>query len=148
MSRSERMWVDADRCTGCGACIEACPEGAIALVDTKARIDETTCTGCGVCIETCPEGAIQPVIRGELVTAPERPAPAVYRPGPLVETAGAAIAVASAGLLVRVVRALARALGRWLSRRLVAREPFAPITTSGTDRGGRRRRARLRRRRE
>lgn len=135
------MWVDVARCTGCGACVEPCPVGAIALVDGQARVDEQACTGCGTCVDVCPEGAIQPVIQGELVPAGEPPVPAVRRPGPLAETAGAAVAVAGAGLLVRAARGLARALGRWLTQSPAAstRSPArgqSPV--EGKDRAGRR----------
>ena len=66
----QTAWVDVTRCTGCGACVEVCPVGAVALVDGKARVDEELCTGCGACVDACPEGAIQPVVQGELVPAP------------------------------------------------------------------------------
>ena len=85
------VWVDAVRCTGCGACIDACPVQAMGLIDGKARVDEQACTGCGICMDACPEEAIRPVIQGELIPAPQRPAPTVYRPSPLVETAGAGV---------------------------------------------------------
>jgi len=110
------MWVDAARCTGCGLCVTVCPTEAITLVVDKARIDEATCIGCGACADECAQGAIQPVIRGELVTVPERPAPAVRQPGPLTETAGAALVAGGMGLLVQAAGALARTVGRWLTR--------------------------------
>jgi len=148
MMDKQTVGVDIARCTGCGVCVEVCPAGAIALVEGKARVDEETCTGCGACVDACPEDAIQPVIQGELIPAPERPAPTVYRPGPLVETAGAAVVVAGAGLLVKAAGALARAVGRWLLRRPAATRPSTGAASragGGTDRG---RRARHRRRRQ
>ena len=102
--------MDIARCTGCGACAEVCSAEAVSLVDGKACVDEDTCTGCGACVDGCPEDAIQPVVQGELIPAPERPAPTVCRPGPLVETAGAAVVVAGAGLLMKAAGALARAV--------------------------------------
>jgi Fe-S-cluster-containing hydrogenase component 2 len=70
MMERQTVWVDVARCTGCGACVNACPVGAIALIDGKARVDEETCTGCEACVDVCPEDAIQPVVRGELVSVP------------------------------------------------------------------------------
>ncbi len=118
MSAVQTVWVDEARCTGCGACVSACPTDAISLLEGKARVDQERCTGCGACVSVCPVDAIQPVVQGEIVLAPERPAPTLYRPSPLVETAGAAVAVAGTGLLMRAAGGLARAVGRWLMRRL------------------------------
>ena len=147
MMDKQTVWVDVTRCTDCGACVEVCPVGAIALVDGKARVDEELCTGCGACVDACPEGAIQPVAQGELILAPERPAPTVYRPSPLAETAGAAVVVAGTGLLMKAAGALARAAGRWLTRRSVATGPSAGSGTDPAgDRGGTGRQRRRRRR--
>jgi ferredoxin len=51
--------IDEEKCTGCGACVNGCPEGAIRLIDGKARlVGDLFCDGLGACIGTCPEGAI------------------------------------------------------------------------------------------
>jgi Pyruvate/2-oxoacid:ferredoxin oxidoreductase delta subunit len=51
--------IDDTACTGCGLCIPNCPEGAIQLIDGKARlISDLFCDGLGACLGTCPEGAI------------------------------------------------------------------------------------------
>ena len=51
--------IDETTCTGCGQCIPDCPEGAIQLIDGKARlVSDLFCDGLGACIGTCPEGAI------------------------------------------------------------------------------------------
>jgi Fe-S-cluster-containing hydrogenase component 2 len=113
----QTVWVETARCAGCGACVEVCPAGAIALIDDKACIDEEACTGCRACVDACPEGAIQPVIQGELIPVPERQAPTVHQPSPLAETAGAAVVAAGAGLLMKAAGASVRAVGRWLMRR-------------------------------
>ncbi len=51
--------IDENKCTGCGDCIPGCPEGAIQVVDGKARlISDLFCDGLGACIGTCPQDAI------------------------------------------------------------------------------------------
>ena len=51
--------IDEQKCNGCGACAAACHEGAIAMVDGKARLMcEEYCDGLGDCLPACPAGAI------------------------------------------------------------------------------------------
>ena len=51
--------INEARCTGCGECIPGCPEGAIQVIDGKARlISDLMCDGLGACLGHCPEGAI------------------------------------------------------------------------------------------
>jgi NAD-dependent dihydropyrimidine dehydrogenase PreA subunit len=51
--------IDQSTCDGCGACETGCPEGAIKIVDGKARmVGESLCDGLGACIGRCPRGAI------------------------------------------------------------------------------------------
>lgn len=51
--------IDEELCTGCGLCVSGCHEGALQIVDGKARlISELYCDGLGACIGDCPEGAI------------------------------------------------------------------------------------------
>ena len=51
--------IDEDKCTGCGLCIPNCHEGALQLIDGKARlISDLFCDGLGACIGHCPEDAI------------------------------------------------------------------------------------------
>jgi NAD-dependent dihydropyrimidine dehydrogenase PreA subunit len=51
--------IDEEKCTGCGQCIDACAEGAIELIDGKAKlVSEVYCDGLGACIGHCPEDAI------------------------------------------------------------------------------------------
>ncbi|MFA5211798.1 MAG: 4Fe-4S binding protein [Methanoregula sp.] len=56
--------IDETKCTGCGQCIPDCPEGALQVIDGKARlVSDLFCDGLGACIGTCPEGAISVVER-------------------------------------------------------------------------------------
>lgn len=56
--------IDETKCTGCGQCIPDCPEGALQLIDNKARlVSDLFCDGLGACIGTCPEGAISVIER-------------------------------------------------------------------------------------
>lgn len=51
--------IDEDKCNGCGACAAACHEGAIGMVDGKAKLlRDDYCDGLGDCLPTCPTGAI------------------------------------------------------------------------------------------
>lgn len=57
--KREIIEIDEDRCDGCGQCVPACAEGAIEIVDGKARlIGERYCDGLGACLGECPSGAL------------------------------------------------------------------------------------------
>jgi ferredoxin len=52
--------IDEAKCNGCGLCIPNCPEGALQVIDGKARlISDLFCDGLGACIGHCPQGAIR-----------------------------------------------------------------------------------------
>jgi ferredoxin len=49
--------VGKEQCTGCGICVDACPQEAISLNDI-AKVDPEKCTDCGTCVDECPNDAI------------------------------------------------------------------------------------------
>ena len=56
--------IDQELCDGCGACVTPCAEGAIEMVDGKARVvREELCDGAGFCIGVCPTGALTIEVR-------------------------------------------------------------------------------------
>lgn len=50
--------IDSQKCTGCGSCVDVCPQRAISLQDDTAVINQQLCRECGICAETCPVNAI------------------------------------------------------------------------------------------
>ena len=75
--------IDEQKCDGCGKCIVDCPEGALKLIDGKARlVRENFCDGLGACIGVCPYGAItfeqreapafdEAAVKQEMASAPQ-----------------------------------------------------------------------------
>jgi ferredoxin len=56
--------IDEEKCDGCGLCIPACPEGALQLIDGKAKlVKDFYCDGLGACLGHCPQGAITVIER-------------------------------------------------------------------------------------
>lgn len=51
--------IDEEKCTGCGLCVPGCEEGALQIIDGKARlVSDVYCDGLGACLGECPEGAL------------------------------------------------------------------------------------------
>jgi pyruvate formate lyase activating enzyme len=48
------IFFDAEKCVGCGQCVEACPEGAIHIIEGKSKTNRDQCKGHGRCVEVCP----------------------------------------------------------------------------------------------
>jgi NAD-dependent dihydropyrimidine dehydrogenase PreA subunit len=56
--------IDEERCDGCGLCVLSCAEGAIQIIDGKARlVSESYCDGLGACLGECPQGALRIIER-------------------------------------------------------------------------------------
>ncbi|MFH1868961.1 MAG: 4Fe-4S binding protein [Candidatus Omnitrophota bacterium] len=59
MTKRKIIKIDEEKCNGCGECIPNCPEGALQIIDDKARlVSDLACDGLGACIGHCPQGAI------------------------------------------------------------------------------------------
>lgn len=55
----EIIKIDEEKCDGCGLCVPACAEGAIQVIDSKAKlVSEVYCDGLGACLGECPQGAL------------------------------------------------------------------------------------------
>jgi NAD-dependent dihydropyrimidine dehydrogenase PreA subunit len=64
MAVREVIEIDEKRCDGCGDCVTACAEGAIEIIDGKARlVSDIYCDGLGACLGHCPQGALTVVAR-------------------------------------------------------------------------------------
>lgn len=57
--RRKIITIDQEKCNGCGVCAGSCPEGALQVIDGKARlVGDLLCDGLGACLSSCPENAI------------------------------------------------------------------------------------------
>jgi NAD-dependent dihydropyrimidine dehydrogenase PreA subunit len=64
MAARKIVQIDEEKCTGCGLCIPNCAEGALQIIDGKARlVSEKFCDGLGACLGHCPEDAIMVIER-------------------------------------------------------------------------------------
>ena len=64
MAKRNIIEIDEDKCTGCAKCIPNCPEGALKIIDGKARlISDLFCDGLKACVGHCPHGAMKIVER-------------------------------------------------------------------------------------
>ena len=59
MAKRKIVNIDEEKCTGCGLCIPNCAEGALQIINGKAKlVKDIYCDGLGACLGHCPEGAI------------------------------------------------------------------------------------------
>ena len=124
------VYVDEDRCTGCGLCEDHCPTGAIRLVDGVATVDAAKCTECEACLKACPHGVIVMVMD----SIPEGTSPPSMRPAPEMDrvdprslsvaprskgapTVGSALAFLGREVIPRLMDCVAGALDRRSSQR-------------------------------
>ena len=64
MAERKIVEIDEEKCNGCGLCVPSCAEGAIRIIDGKAKlVSDVYCDGLGACLGTCPEDAIRIVER-------------------------------------------------------------------------------------
>ena len=60
MAKRAIITIDESKCDGCGLCVPNCQEGAIQIIDGKARlISDLLCDGLGACVGHCPRGAMK-----------------------------------------------------------------------------------------
>lgn len=133
------LYVDTERCTGCGACVEACPTGAMHLKDGKAAITPSLCQDCEACISACPEAAIRretveaadeaaltvPAARREIVDARSRLLPVKRAWLPVL---GSALAFVGREIVPGAARWL---LDNWDRKRSEARQTREAISQAG-----------------
>ncbi len=64
MVKRQMVRIDEALCNGCGLCVVPCAEGAIEMVDGKAKVlQEELCDGAGFCLSVCPTGALSIEVR-------------------------------------------------------------------------------------
>ena len=154
--------IDFSLCTGCGTCVDACPKGAISVVDRRASIDAELCDDCGRCVQVCPDQALALISAPETVIAPVAVSRAIDRPSTdliAVKTippgywqsavrpaVGAFLGWAGAELFPRLVPLALDALEAVMDRQLAQRTKDARVRPNARSLGGSGRRRRHRHR--
>ena len=110
--------IHAERCDGCGACLEVCPHGALFLIEGKAVVDEVLCQQCEVCVPACPVEAI--LVVEQWTTAQPTRVPAIR---PETKVVVVERPQAPDPLRVKVLPVVGAALS-WAGRELVPRLAF------------------------
>ena len=148
--------IHAERCNGCGACLEICPHGALYLIEGKAVVDEKLCRECEACVAACPTEAIViseqvavstptqalPVYpQTHVISVEPPPAPVVLRTK-VLPMVGAALSWAGRELVPRLAYYLLDGLDRQATR-----QTSRSVARGGGSSGNRRGRGRQQRRR-
>ena len=109
------FYIQSQQCVGCGACVDACPVGAIQLIDGQARINQDKCEQCEICLSVCPENAIVAILDEEPVSGTRsfdliKPKPAAVQPAQstssLTPWVGAALAFIGREIVPRLAVSL------------------------------------------
>jgi len=147
------IYIDDEKCAGCGVCEDVCPVEAIRVSDGVARIDQDRCNECEpfgyaqdmACVEACPNEAILVVIEPaeeKAISLREQPAPEValaeLRRTQVVPVVGAALAFLGREVAPRLATYLLDALDRRLIKRRQQPTAVSPTTPNklGSPLGG------------
>ncbi|MBN1350823.1 4Fe-4S binding protein [candidate division KSB1 bacterium] len=123
------LTINEKNCTGCEKCLDACPTGAIYMVDHKAQIDTTLCNACEACLRVCPNGAIV------LTPAAMQPAPVqndAQIDSPKIQSPLKSAFMALGSTLVSLG---VSKLGDFLASRLTKSNQIAPVNSGKAQRG-------------
>ncbi|OQX53131.1 MAG: hypothetical protein B5M54_07590 [Candidatus Aminicenantes bacterium 4484_214] len=72
------LFVDSEKCTGCGLCLPICPVEAISIAQNKAVIDNDKCTECLNCMNECPVNAIYQILDKKVPVIKKKEPPPTY----------------------------------------------------------------------
>ena len=145
------IYIDEEKCAGCGVCEDVCPVEAVQVSDGVARIDQDRCNECQACVEACPNEAILVVIEPaeqkatSLTTvaaqAMSKPATEVALAEPhrskVMPVVGAALAFLGREVAPRLAMYLVDALDRRLSQQPNTVSPTNNLAPSPPRVGGR-----------
>ncbi len=133
------FYVDQDRCSGCGVCVDVCAASAIVIQDDKAIIDPERCRLCEACFTVCPQEAILVVTEGSLVADRSsgramdglRPSGAAVTAARLAPAVGAALLYVGREVLPWVTRYVLGSLERKTGEMAESRGAGTSVTLGG-----------------